>query len=365
MSTRERSRRPGRNGGLDPSVRDDLPEAPPATTAGSAPSGAVPPARRAPAPADLPLRVRWRRRLRLGSSSTERRLLAHLTETGEAVERRIADLPPCDGQLPSWALSARRLLDRAEAALGRSDLETGYACLLAAQRAEIVGLSSHELKAAASALRQEASSEKFGGWRGKAIVALLEDAGGDDPADDPAHDDERRARDEEHKARLVEARAIRDESLQNGYRKIERLRQQLLLLGLSLACAVAGIITVASLVEVPETTGFTMTPSVLGLVALFGALGGSLTAILSVIRGGTASSIPQQLIQGSVVVIRPFFGAAAALAVYTFLGSGLVTVASNSAAAIFAVSFVAGFSEQLITSSVGKLVPKNDGPAPR
>jgi hypothetical protein len=307
--------------------------------------------------ADLSLRVRLRRWLRIGRKPTERRLLANLTETTENMERRIADLGLPDGQRPSWARSARRLLEEASQALDRGDLETGFVCLSAAHRAEILALSPAELKAAAAALHQEASSEKFGGWRGKAIVGLLQDLVGEKPgcSQDPA----------DHRAWLIEARGIRDEKLQNEYRKIERLQQQLLMLGLALALSVGGIIVLTAVVDLPGTTRFDFSPAVLGLVAMFGALGGCLTAILSVIRGGTSYSIPQQLIQGSVVLIRPFFGAAAALAVYAFVGSGLITVASSSTAATMAMSFVAGFSEQLITSSVARVAPKSGDPSIR
>ena len=358
MATIDPPRRPPSPLDVDAAVTPVLPNGPSGESGRRSQSGAQRRDQRAPAPSSFSLRVRWRRRLRLGPKPSERRLLAYLTEFSEAVERRIADLAVPEGELPSWAASSRRLLEEAHNALERGDLESGYVCFLAAQRAEIVALTPAELRAAATALHQEASSEKFGGWRGKAIVALLQEVGDDASSDNSARDPS------EQRARLIEARMIRDESLQNRYRKIERLQQQLLMLGISLALTVGGIVLLASLVDLRPTSAFTMNPSILALVGLFGALGGSLTAILSVIRGGTDYSIPQQLIQGTVVLIRPFFGAAAALAVYTFLGSGLVTVASNSTAAIFAVSFVAGFSEQLITNSVAKIAP-TDGEALR
>lgn len=384
-------------------------------------------------PGDVSFRARLRRRLGLGRSSSARRLLANITEFREEVERRIGEVGIPEAGLPPWAWSARRLLELADQALDRNDLTTGYGCLLAAQRAEIAGLPPAEIRAVAMTLHQEASSEKIGGWRGKAIIALLRDVtdketdGVVEALSSILNDDQlinrismilrengqpdaRKARlieqlaeigagptarerltavfeefcatpsqlsavagllhdhfrdASDHRARLIEARVVRDEALQNEYRKLERLQQQLFILGVSLAFIVAGLVAMFSIVDIPLNGGFSMRPSMLVSIALFGALGGSLTAILSVIKGGTAYSIPQLLIQGTVVLIRPFFGAAAALAVYTFLGAGLVTVASNSTAAVFSVSFVAGFSEQLITHSVGRLSPKVDETAQR
>lgn len=364
-------------------------------------------------PGDGSLHVRWRRWLEIGTSPRKRRLQADITEFDEELKRRVGVLALRDPEVPSWVRSARELLQRAEEALNRSDLATGYSCLLAAQRMGTWGLPPTELIAAAVTLHQEASSDKIGGWRGKTIVALLQDVVKDDRVlehmstilSNDAQSEAQKARLSEqlteigggpgarerlatvleglcaeraqvstlvslyldflrtmsdHRARVLEATRLRDEGLQNEYRKIAQMQQQLSMLGLRLALSVAGIIAMVSIVRIPSPIGFSMSPSILGLVAFFGALGGSLTAILSVIKSGTRYRIPQQLIQERVVLIRPLFGAAAALAVYTFLGAGLVTVARNSNAAIFAVSFAAGFSEQLITYSVNRFNPAGE-----
>ena len=47
-----------------------------------------------------------------------------------------------------------------------------------------------------------------------------------------------------------------------------------------------------------------------------------------------------------------------AIAVYVFLRSGLLTVASNSNAGVLATSFVAGFSERFVVNAAG-LVSKS------
>jgi hypothetical protein len=88
-------------------------------------------------------------------------------------------------------------------------------------------------------------------------------------------------------------------------------------------------------------------------VALFGALGGSICAIQSVIKASTTGSgLPELRMHGPMVYMRPLFGLAAALAVFPFFVAGILPVPLTDNARIFSVALVAGFTEWLIASAV-------------
>jgi hypothetical protein len=152
---------------------------------------------------------------------------------------------------------------------------------------------------------------------------------------------------------LHEAIGIRDEGYQNTYRKIERLQWQLLTLGLALVAVVGGIFVLASQAPLALKATNSFGSRILAYVGLFGALGGCLSAIQSLSKGGSSLRIPEQLVQGATTFVRPLFGAAAAIAVYAFLQSGLITVQSNSNASVLAASFVAGFTERFVVYAAG------------
>ncbi len=147
---------------------------------------------------------------------------------------------------------------------------------------------------------------------------------------------------------LHQAMRIRDESFQNRYRRIERLQRQLLILSSALTVILVGILILA--VKRPISLGRAQVSSglMLAYVALFGALGGSLSAIQSLSRDATSLRIPEQMAMGAVTFVRPLFGVAAAVAIYAFLQSGLITVQGNSNAGVLAAAFAAGFTERLV-----------------
>jgi hypothetical protein len=369
----------------------------------------------------VPWRWRVRRALRLRPTSAERRLRAELAKFRGHVEGQRAG----GG---TWLNVADALVKEAEAAVDGGDTETGWSCLLAAQRAEILGFEPSRVRVAATTLYHEASSDKLGGWRAKAIVALLKDLGREDRVDaqlariatnveaseqvaqlmengaDPKS--RRRAVTELLKARgaetaiaerassvlvdlggeppsrrrvrqglarfkevgtgdrvtLYEATLTRDEGFQNQYRRIEKLREHLVFLSSALALSVLGILLMALFLPVSLDQQLPFGGRILGYVGLFGALGGSISAIRSVTRSATRSRIPEQIVQGSIVFVRPLFGAAAALAAFTFLRSGVLTVQANNDAALLAVSFVAGFTERLVASAVSSVIPRSEQP---
>ena len=372
-----------------------------------------------PDTAPLPWRVALRRWLRLRPSSGERRLRAAIAEYRSELGRLNGGSP--------WVMRAAQQLDQADMALQRGDLETGWACHQAARRAEILGYTRAEIETASAVLYHEASSDKVGGWRAKAIIALLRDVEKRDVRVDTAL--ARIAEDgdlvtelasqladgkdvgavrtavagllsargasakvaEQAASVLVEvggrppsggrlraalasfgeagagertalyhATLIRDEGFQNQYRRIDKLRQHLAVLSATLVLSLLGIVIMTLAVPIDLEDQEPFGGRILGYVALFGALGGSLSAIRSVTRGATRSRIPEQIWQGAIVYVRPLFGAAAAVGVYAFMRSGIIQVQTNNDAAVLAVSFVAGFTERLVTSAVGAVAQREE-----
>ena len=94
-------------------------------------------------------------------------------------------------------------------------------------------------------------------------------------------------------------------------------------------------------------------------VAIFGLLGGVISAILSVAKSSTQLRIPEQMSGFFIVLMRIFVGAAAAIAVYIFFQAGILTLKiTTSAMGFLAISFAAGFSERLVTRAVKSITGK-------
>ncbi len=91
-------------------------------------------------------------------------------------------------------------------------------------------------------------------------------------------------------------------------------------------------------------------------VALFGALGGSISGIFTFakITMKEELDIPMQRLSAWLTMMRPLVGAASALVISIFVQSGLVNFGTVSAYQLLAVSFAAGWSERLITGAVDK-----------
>jgi hypothetical protein len=88
-------------------------------------------------------------------------------------------------------------------------------------------------------------------------------------------------------------------------------------------------------------------------VALFGALGGTFSAILAL---GTNSSgdIPEKLVNSWVTIAKPLIGAVSAVAIFIFLLGGIVQQLNITNYVIFAFAFIAGFSERIVLGAITK-----------
>jgi hypothetical protein len=210
-------------------------------------------------------RTRLRRWLRLLlQGSRKRTALAALT----AFELELPRQERSGGEPAKEILD---LLEEAKRAIDNGNIQTGWACFLAARRMRIVTASEERIAAESIALLGEA--EELPGWRGKVIAELLNPKQNEEPRN--------------QRQSLYVAYQIRDEALQNRYREVEILREQLLRLGVALALTVLGLLAAAIWLQLPLASRpdpSTYHRQYVAYVALFGALGGSISAIQSVIK---------------------------------------------------------------------------------
>lgn len=274
-----------------------------------------------------------RRRLR---SRPQERLAESKPAFRRELEKRVGSL---EAQKEGWAGTAGALLDLADDAEKHGEFNQAWALFLAATRMEIFGLDESEVGQRRVVVLAEAS-EKLSSWRKNAIENLL------NPTDKPRQTDL-----DAEKNALHLATFIRDEALANRWRDIRSLGRRLAVLGTVLAFTVAGILVLAWL----RPLGLDGEHADAGVrmwvyVALFGSLGGSLSALRSVTTAGQErrrTRNPEQVQAWYVTVVRPLVGAAAALGVFVVLAPDV-----TSTAAMLGIAFAAGFSEALIVRAV-------------
>ncbi len=93
------------------------------------------------------------------------------------------------------------------------------------------------------------------------------------------------------------------------------------------------------------------------LVILMGIIGAIVSGFLRVIQTGAENTMPNQLFGTTILISRLVLATVAALAVYIFLGTGLLLLFSSkiSFELLLAFCFVAGFSEKLVQKGVETL----------
>lgn len=240
--------------------------------------------------------------------------------------------------------AASQLLLAAEAALEAGNIDAAWKHLHAAQRMEILRFDQQDprLKNEAAVLREEA--EKLNPWRKRAIDKLLgiKDS---DLRPDPES--------------LYKAAYIRDEHYANQAHKDTLLRDH--------ARHLVLILTVLMLVLYfliqQQYLAANLQPSMFVSVVIFGFFGGTVSAFISFPRSTASSRIPELVTANMVTLLRLFMGAASAVIVYVLLHSGLPNIFAFKLPeltpyTIFAISFVAGFTERLVLHAVEKVAGK-------
>jgi hypothetical protein len=258
---------------------------------------------------------------------------------------------------PPWRASARAHLSKATVALNAGRYRVAWPHVKAARRDLIDGFTSDAILAEAERLHAEAG-KKLANWRGPAVESLLEpilERGaeakrrakcGSPPSDEAMVDLEA------ERNRLKEARRVFEEHEDNVWWKIEILRRQVGRAGLVLFMALLTLIVVV--LAFPSITSpiplLNDSHAVLVVMGL-GALGASLSGVLTPINEDQTKRIPEIRAQYHVVWVRPLVGAAAAVIVVMILMSGILgTAVDPSVLAVGAVA--AGVSERLVGQSV-------------
>ncbi|MCP4634264.1 MAG: NUDIX hydrolase [candidate division Zixibacteria bacterium] len=241
------------------------------------------------------------------------------------------------------------LLGQVNDALEDKDIESGWRNLNAAKRMLIHGLEGAELKAAACLIREE--SDKLRSWRKRAVYRLI--GSPESPIENPDNES------------VYQAAYIRNEAFNTQYHKIDLLKSQLLLLFLIYIIALA--ILVFSIwhweILIHEESLLTEMNFIWGIL-LFGLLGGTVSAIMSLAKASTKSKIPEQISSFFITLMRVFLGAGSALVISVFLASGIFEkvfvfkLDLMSRYLFYAISFAAGFSERLILKAVESVTGK-------
>lgn len=233
-----------------------------------------------------------------------------------------------------WAENSQQALKRARQALNFCEAQLAWKYFYEAELLSLHLLDKKRLRDCAQATLNEAE-EKLSGWRKKSVQDLL---GKDSVLNKKC--------DVNH---VYAAREILQDYFCDMYIELGIARFQLMIL-VPMALALVGL----SILVLPNLSGQIAinNASLLFSIALFGAMGGTVSGIISISRGMIKGKIPDQLLNSWLTTIRPLFGAMSALAVSVFLLSGLIQFGDVTYNLTLAISFVAGFSERFLLRAV-------------
>lgn len=263
-----------------------------------------------------------------------------------------------------WLRGAEQQIAAAEIAAKAGDPEVGWRSLLQARRLILYSYDAsteegkNELTARAAAIRAEAE-EKLDGWRREAVRELLP----------PPSEIDAGTTETPRPETIYAAAEILDARHGNVHRRVAHVRSQVLALALVELVGVFGILAVTTYWESPFTAAPGTAP-LLVAVALFGLMGASAGRLIALVSDSHPEKIPVLAMNWWTTLGRTLMGAAAALAIYAFLHSGLVAVGGVDAASqtfqalVLAVAFAAGFSERLLERAVAAVGGTEDSQPP-
>jgi hypothetical protein len=245
----------------------------------------------------------------------------------------------------AWARTSVALLAKTKDALARGRINEGWACLQEAQRHELTGMTAAEQLARAQSVLHEATADgKLADWRRRCVETLLAPTRAAPPEIVPVTD-------------LREATRMLHEQFQDDQGRVEMLRGQLLVAGLVVAVIVGIILVIAYRVGFEGGRAYWD----LVIVTVAGSLGGAGSAVVATARGGPTQRVPEYLNWAPMMLIRPVFGAAAAIVIYFFMRGGVLPGAADNLWSLSATAFVAGFSERWFLGVVGAFQAKQSG----
>ncbi len=264
---------------------------------------------------------------------------------------------PVTAERNAAARTAASLLEKARAAAESGNVDLGWSWLHEVDRVRVVNLPDGPLLARVLSVEEEAGS-KLKDWRREAVKRLLEAARARAKAGEPLAPEVRR----EVEAAVQEAVGVLNAQANNRYHQLRVIGENLRRLVFALA-AVLGLLLVLFAFSGVGSRWSDGDWSTLAGVALFGALGGGLSAIFQFSRPA-AVKIPDALLQGWITLGRPLIGAVSALFIYMALRAELIpllTLKQSGAPAYYAFAFIAGFSERLVFSAVGQVTGPRKG----
>ncbi len=244
----------------------------------------------------------------------------------------------------AWAYTANALLHDAEQALLSRQIDEGWRCFHAARRMSIHGLDNEDLKHLASIIRNE--SDKLTSWRKKSVLELLENK--DKPKINP------------NNSEVYHASLLRDDHFNNQYYKMGLLRGQIKLLSIIMLIIIAAIIGYLFLIPQNIKDSVLIYPGII----LFGLLGGSFSSSVFAGKSTDKSQIPEIISNNYFTLLRIAIGGASAFVVYFFLKLEIFSITISgidelSHYGYFVISFIAGFSEQLVVNAVRAVIGGN------
>jgi hypothetical protein len=279
-----------------------------------------------------------------------------------------------------WAKRARDHLRYSRTAKRAGMIGASWSSLKAADRELIGGFDATQLQLEVDRLHAEAN-EKLTRWRRDAVMAELEpawkrlgaeaalrqsitDALAAKPSTEtnlrqqiefalaakPAKDE--KAETEELRTRLMDARRVFDEHSDNVYWRIDILRRYVLLAGFALFLSLLAIL-IASFLGWGVTSNSKLLANTQDLVVvmLLGAVGASVSGVLTPLSRDAEQKIPDARAQRHLTWVRPLLGAGTAVVVVSIIGSGIVGV-TVSPLALPVAAIAAGFSERFASRAV-------------
>jgi ADP-ribose pyrophosphatase YjhB (NUDIX family) len=270
-----------------------------------------------------------------------RRLASAITAYRVELDRRASR---CQGPQSAyaWVGSAYGALCSAELALRDGDIDKGWKCFNAAQRMELFALKpGEELQSRAIVLKEEA--EKLRSWRKRATYELLSGL----------------TKGTSDHEKVYVASLLRDEHYANQAYKDGILRTHFMLLALILIAVLSFLFVL--IFDGIITTVQSPNPLMFLCVALFGLFGGTVSAIFKAPESTQASRIPELTATIRITLLRMCLSVASAIVVYFFILSDLsdkLNLKTTESYTIFAISFVAGFTERLMMRAIGHVAGK-------
>lgn len=278
------------------------------------------------------------------------RLLAALA-VAEAQGNEVPATLPVTAERLAASRTAAALLDKARAAAAAGNVDLGWSWLHEVDRVRVVNLPDGPLLARVLSLEEEAEA-KLRDWRREAVKRLLATAREQAKAGGALASELRPA----VESAVQEAVGVLNAQANNRYHQLRVIGENLRRLVFALATVLALLLVLFAFSGVGSRWSDGDWSTLAG-VALFGALGGGLSAIFQFSRPA-AVKIPDALLQGWITLGRPLIGAVSALFIYMALRAELIpllTLKQSGAPAYYAFAFIAGFSERLVFSAVGQV----------